>query len=177
MTLVRAIAQEYAAAGITANALAPALIETEMMRGISQFVEQIPVGRFFLRSGIGRRSGGAYYTPHAFVRYLVRETLTPLVASPVEIGDPAAILRIKVFDPAMGSGHFLVEACRFLADALYEACRRCDVTGDAEARLAVTWPASCGAALCTVCRQRIFPVLRSTARTANSWFLVISRLS
>jgi hypothetical protein len=97
-------------------------------------VEQIAAGRFFLRSGIGRRSGGAYYTPHAFVRYLVHETLTPLVTSPVETGDPAAILRIKVFDPAMGSGHFLVEACRFLADALYEACRRCDLAGNAEAR-------------------------------------------
>jgi 3-oxoacyl-[acyl-carrier protein] reductase len=45
MALVKSIAVEYAAAGVTANALAPALIETEMMQGISQFVEQIPVGR------------------------------------------------------------------------------------------------------------------------------------
>ena len=45
MTLMKSIALEYAPSGITANALAPALIETEMMRGISQFVERIPVGR------------------------------------------------------------------------------------------------------------------------------------
>jgi 3-oxoacyl-[acyl-carrier protein] reductase len=45
MTLMKAIALEYAPVGITANALAPALIETEMMRGISQFVDRIPIGR------------------------------------------------------------------------------------------------------------------------------------
>ena len=37
-----------------------------------------------------------------------------------------AILALKVVDPAAGSGHFLVEACRYLGDALYVACRRCD---------------------------------------------------
>jgi 3-oxoacyl-[acyl-carrier protein] reductase len=45
MALAKSIAVEYAAAGITANALAPALIETEMMQGIAQFAERIPVGR------------------------------------------------------------------------------------------------------------------------------------
>lgn len=45
MTLMKSIALEYASAGITANALAPALIETDMMRGISHFVDLIPVGR------------------------------------------------------------------------------------------------------------------------------------
>ena len=33
MALVKSIAVEYAAVGVTANALAPALIETEMMKG------------------------------------------------------------------------------------------------------------------------------------------------
>jgi NAD(P)-dependent dehydrogenase (short-subunit alcohol dehydrogenase family) len=45
MTLMKSIALEYAPHGVTANALAPALIETEMMRGISGFVDRIPVGR------------------------------------------------------------------------------------------------------------------------------------
>ncbi|MSP01927.1 MAG: hypothetical protein EXR07_12885 [Acetobacteraceae bacterium] len=99
--------------------------------------EVIPSGQFFLRTGLGRRAGGSYYTPHEFVRFLVRETLGPLVAPPIENADPSAILRIKVIDPAMGSGHFLVEACRFLADALYESCHRCDALGtpDALARI------------------------------------------
>jgi hypothetical protein len=97
-------------------------------------IEHIPTGHFFLRTGLGRRAGGSYYTPHEFVRYLVRETLTPLVRPLIDSADPASVLRIKVIDPAMGSGHFLVEACRFLADALYEACRRCDALGTEESR-------------------------------------------
>lgn len=100
----------------------------------TEVIEHIPPGRFYLRTGLGRRAGGSYYTPHEFVRFLVRETLTPLVQPALDNADPAAILRIKVFDPAMGSGHFLVEACRFLADALYDACCRCDSFGTAEAR-------------------------------------------
>jgi hypothetical protein len=96
--------------------------------------EQIPTGRFFLRSGLGRRAGGSYYTPHELVRYLVRETLTPLVAHSIDTADPGAILRLKIFDPAMGSGHFLVEACRFLADTLYEICCHCDTLGTEQAQ-------------------------------------------
>jgi hypothetical protein len=98
---------------------------------ISEF---IPSGRFFLRTGLGRRAGGSYYTPHGFVRFLVKEALSPLVAISTEILDPAGILRIKVIDPAMGSGHFLVEACRYLADVLYEICCRCDSIANGEGR-------------------------------------------
>lgn len=92
------------------------------------WVEDIPAGKFFLRTGLGRKSSGSYYTPHPFVRFLVQETLGPQVAdrSPPSDPRPARILDLKVLDPAMGSGHFLVEACRFLGDALYEACRLCD---------------------------------------------------
>ena len=94
--------------------------------------DPIPPGRFFLRAGTGRKSSGSYYTPHALVRFLVRETLGPLVASVSSDGapDPGAILRLRVVDPAMGSGHFLIEACRFLGDALYAACRLCDERSD-----------------------------------------------
>ena len=90
--------------------------------------DPIPTGRFFLRTGSGRKTTGSYYTPHAFVRFLVRETLGPLVAdaSPDSDPDPCAILRLRVVDPATGSGHFLIEACRYLGDALYAACRLCD---------------------------------------------------
>lgn len=92
------------------------------------WIEEIPSGRFFLRVGLGRKATGAYYTPHPFVRFIVQETLGPQVAerSPSTEPDPGAILKLKVLDPAMGSGHFLVEACRFLGEKLYEACRLCD---------------------------------------------------
>jgi len=93
-----------------------------------EWIEEIPAGRFYLRVGLGRKASGSYYTPHSFVRFLVQETLGPQVAerSPHDDPRPAEILQLKVLDPAMGSGHFLVEACRFLGERLYEACRLCD---------------------------------------------------
>ena len=92
------------------------------------WIEEIPPGRFYLRVGLGRKASGSYYTPHAFVRFLVQETLGPQVAerSPENDPRPNEILKLRVLDPAMGSGHFLVEACRFLGEKLYEACRLCD---------------------------------------------------
>ncbi len=45
MALAKAIATEYAPYGITSNALAPSLIETEMVTGIADLVSRVPVGR------------------------------------------------------------------------------------------------------------------------------------
>jgi NAD(P)-dependent dehydrogenase (short-subunit alcohol dehydrogenase family) len=45
MTLAKAIASEYASAGITSNALAPALIDTEMISAMPDMHERVPVGR------------------------------------------------------------------------------------------------------------------------------------
>jgi hypothetical protein len=89
---------------------------------------EIGPNRFYLRVGLGRKASGSYYTPHSFVRFLVQETLGPQVeeCSPPADPKPLEILKLKVLDPAMGSGHFLVEACRFLGEKLYEACRLCD---------------------------------------------------
>lgn len=67
-----------------------------------------------------RRATGSFYTPESIVKYIVRETLKPLIdarvaesrsdgRSPVD-----SLLSLRVCDPAMGSGHFLVEATEFL---------------------------------------------------------------
>ncbi len=45
MALAKAIATEYSPYGITSNALAPSLIETDMVGGIADLVGRIPVGR------------------------------------------------------------------------------------------------------------------------------------
>ena len=45
MALSKAIATEYAPYGITSNALAASLIETEMVTGIADLVSRVPVGR------------------------------------------------------------------------------------------------------------------------------------
>ncbi len=61
-----------------------------------------------------RKETGSYYTPDYIVKYIVENTLGPLV----ENATPEEILSLKVLDPAMGSGHFLVEAVDFLGKAL-----------------------------------------------------------
>jgi hypothetical protein len=63
-----------------------------------------------------RKSSGTFYTPRAITEYLVRHTLQPLVEGATAEG----LLRLRVLDPAMGSGALLVAACRYLASA-YEA--------------------------------------------------------
>jgi hypothetical protein len=62
-----------------------------------------------------RKASGTFYTPQSITDYLVRHTLAPLV----EGASPERILQLRVLDPAMGSGAFLVAACRYLA-AAYE---------------------------------------------------------
>ena len=52
---------------------------------------------------------------------IVRTTLQPILKQLGEKPRPEQILDLKVCDPAMGSGAFLVEACRFLAEALVES--------------------------------------------------------
>jgi hypothetical protein len=71
-----------------------------------------------LRPGSGvRKQTGTFYTPQALARYLVRQTLGPLTRD----ASPDAILELKVLDPAMGSGAFLVASCQFLAEAYARA--------------------------------------------------------
>ncbi|WP_428489729.1 Eco57I restriction-modification methylase domain-containing protein [Rhodopila sp.] len=91
----------------------------------------IEPGAFFLRSGMGRKASGSFYTPNGFVRFLVRETLDPMIAAlcPLDDPHPARLLALRIVDPAAGSGHFLVQACRHLAEALLAACRLCDERG------------------------------------------------
>ena len=70
-------------------------------------------------SGV-RKATGSFYTPQPLADYLVRRTLGPLVQDAA----PDQILQLRVLDPAMGSGAFLVAACRYLADAYESALLR-----------------------------------------------------
>ena len=67
-----------------------------------------------------RKATGTFYTPRPLTEYLVRRTLAPLVQD----ADPEHILSLKILDPAMGSGAFLVAACRYLAGAYESALVR-----------------------------------------------------
>ena len=100
-----------------------------------------------------RKDSGSYYTPDDLVDLIVRETVGPLAASRMEafaaeasdlasgqvpedrrMGrlkrlDPAErLLELKVCDPAMGSGHFLVNLVDHLADRVIEAMAEAEAT-------------------------------------------------
>jgi len=89
-----------------------------------------PKGAFVVVLGADRRDTGTHYTPKNLTERLVGEALLPLVYEGPSSGKPkehwilqpsAKILDLKVCDPSMGSGAFLVQACRFLSARLVEA--------------------------------------------------------
>jgi hypothetical protein len=69
------------------------------------------------RTSRERKSTGSFYTPRSVTEFLVRRTLHPLVDG--KAADD--ILSLRIVDPAMGSGAFLVAACRFLSRAVERA--------------------------------------------------------
>ena len=99
-------------------------------------------GRIVIRPNpYARKDSGSFYTPQELVDLIVGRTLKPLVDERLEAFerkadelksdrrpkaerkaelrklDPAeAVLDLKVLDPAMGSGHFLVTAVDYLSD-------------------------------------------------------------
>ena len=105
---------------------------------------RIPEGEIVVRpNSYARKDSGSFYTPQPLVDLIVERTLTPLLeerkaafhakAAALQSDtrpkadriadlrplDPAeAALDLKVLDPAMGSGHFLVTAVDFLSDAI-----------------------------------------------------------
>jgi hypothetical protein len=85
----------------------------------------VPSGAMVLQPSEARRRSGSHYTPRELTEPIVRTALDPILArlrSPIgQPPCPKAILELKVCDPAMGSGAFLVETCRYLGDALLEA--------------------------------------------------------
>ncbi|MCY4635423.1 MAG: N-6 DNA methylase, partial [Acidobacteria bacterium] len=87
----------------------------------------VPGGALVLQPSEARRRSGSHYTPRELTEPIVRTALEPILARLRGPGgeppNPTAILDLKVCDPAMGSGAFLVEACRQLGDALLDAWR------------------------------------------------------
>lgn len=97
-------------------------------------------------ASFARKVSGSYYTHDGLVKLIIRETVGPLVSErkdafhaqleqwkkkkelkPADRDaldgiDPArAILDLKICDPAMGSGHFLVSLVDYLADEILES--------------------------------------------------------
>ena len=81
----------------------------------------VPPGAPVLQPTAERRRTGSHYTPRALTEPIVRQALEPVLAALGPSPTPEQVLDLKVLDPAMGSGAFLVEACRQLGDALVTA--------------------------------------------------------
>ncbi len=81
----------------------------------------IAPGGLLLQPNDVRRKQGSHYTPRALTEPVVRRTLAPVLEQLGENPTPTQLLALKVCDPAMGSGAFLVEATRQLADALVKS--------------------------------------------------------
>ena len=79
-------------------------------------------------SGHERKTSGSYYTPTSLIDCLLDSALEPVLGEAARKPDSeAAILRLKVVDPACGSGHFLIAAAHRIAKRLAAAR-----TGDEE---------------------------------------------
>ena len=114
------------------------LLEREPVRGEDGEITVRP-------NSYARKDSGSFYTPQPLVDLIVERTLGPLIeerrqrferhaalhrsssrskaarAAQLRPYDPAqAVLELKVLDPAMGSGHFLVTAVDYLSDAIAE---------------------------------------------------------
>jgi len=79
-----------------------------------------PRGSFILHlNGVDRQQSASYYTPKPLTQSLVREALRELLKH-FGPADADRILELTICEPAMGSGAFLYEAARQLADRYLE---------------------------------------------------------
>jgi hypothetical protein len=129
--LQKAQAEKLAAALATAKSEEEALsvLEAQKVKGSARAVP----GQLVLQPGPERRRTSSHYTPRSLTEPIVRRTLEPLLATMGPEPPSPLILSLRICDPAMGSGAFLVAACRFLADQLVAAWTR-------EGRLAEAGP-------------------------------------
>jgi len=110
-----------AAAGVEGMAAALDSIVDE--RG-SPDKRTLSAGTPILQPTAERRSTGSHYTPRSLTEPIVRHALEPTFERLGPNARPEEVLDLKVCDPAMGSGAFLVEACRALAARLVQAWAR-----------------------------------------------------
>lgn len=107
----------------TVEDLAAALDSMVDERGSPRHVVA-PAGTPILQPTDERRRTGSHYTPRSLTQPIVAHALEPAFERLGPDATPEQILDLKVCDPAMGSGAFLVEACRAIATRLVKAWER-----------------------------------------------------
>jgi hypothetical protein len=71
--------------------------------------------------GNARKTSGSYYTPDSLVQTLLDSTLDPVLDKAEQQGGAEELLKLKIIDPACGSGHFLLGGARRLANRVAQA--------------------------------------------------------
>jgi hypothetical protein len=106
----------------------------------------IPSGSIYVTQGSDRRSTGTHYTPRVLTEDVVKTALDPLLytgmaegmaPTPQTLRPPAEILALKICDLACGSGAFLVQACRYLAERVVEGWARAEAASGDDGPLTV----------------------------------------
>ena len=125
------------------------LLEYEVMRDGEEITVQPNI--------FARKGSGSYYTPDDLVQLIINETVSPLVEErkrefrkeieelrqrdlpehrkigQLKLLDPATtLIDLKICDPAMGSGHFLVGLVDYLADQVITAMVEAEIDAPKE---------------------------------------------
>ncbi len=107
--------------------------DRKQKKNFSDFNEfdKVKKGQLYLATDKGeRKATGSYYTPDYIVNYIINNTVSPVIDEKWKETEAKkqsfmdATLSVKVLDPAMGSGHFLVGSIEFLAGRLLAAAQK-----------------------------------------------------
>lgn len=96
--------------------------------------DRVGAGRLVVQPGPDRKHTSSHYTPRSLSEPIVEKTLRPLLRAMGDAPASERILSLKVCDPAMGSGAFLVAACRFLGGEVVAAWTREGTVADVASR-------------------------------------------
>jgi hypothetical protein len=119
------------------------ITELEKLRTVGLFGKQAEKALAAMPKSAERKRFGIYYTPPQFTRLIVEETLGKLIAERVDplpdLGQRITELRkLKIVDPACGSGAFLIAAYERLEDAYEEIARQMRIAGRLQDALNLT---------------------------------------
>ncbi|OLS16057.1 MAG: hypothetical protein RBG13Loki_0298 [Promethearchaeota archaeon CR_4] len=120
--------EQEAYVGVKRNKL-PVWIPKSEVQPWERISEEVPPKTIFLEAGQGeRKSSGSFYTPSEIVKHMSYTCLEPIFDHFREEAiqnlqfDPKRyielILHLKILDPAMGSGHFLLGIAEYIANEL-----------------------------------------------------------
>lgn len=111
--------------------------EYKPLKEVKKAKEIIKKGEIYLENDKHeRKASGSYFTPDYIVKFIVESTVGPVLAEKMEKLKPKLrtrdinpsivdeLFEIKVLDPAMGSGHFLVETVDFITDKMVDYLSR-----------------------------------------------------